>query len=59
MFEKRDLLGAMLVYAAARAAIDVDRATERRFLTTLAERTGLDAEIGNEIHDQLGQPKPG
>ena len=46
------------VYAAALAAIDVDKATERRFLATLAERTGLDAEIVNEIHDQLGQPRP-
>jgi uncharacterized membrane protein YebE (DUF533 family) len=46
-------------YAAALAAIDVDKATERRFLATLAERTGLDAEIVNEIHDQLGQPRPG
>jgi hypothetical protein len=24
---------------------------------TLAERTGLDAEIVGEIHDQLGQPR--
>jgi uncharacterized membrane protein YebE (DUF533 family) len=46
------------VYAAALAAIDVDKATERRFLQTLAERTGLDAEIVGEIHDQLGQPRP-
>jgi uncharacterized membrane protein YebE (DUF533 family) len=46
------------VYAAALAAIDVDKATERRFLQALAERTGLDAEIVAEIHDQLGQPRP-
>jgi uncharacterized membrane protein YebE (DUF533 family) len=46
------------VYAAALAAIDVDKAMERRFLETLAERTGLDAEIVGEIHDQLGQPRP-
>jgi uncharacterized membrane protein YebE (DUF533 family) len=46
------------VYAAALAAIDVDKAMERRFLQTLAERTGLDAEIVGEIHDQLGQPRP-
>ena len=45
-------------YAAALAAIDVDKATERRFLQALAERTGLDAEIVAEIHDQLGQPRP-
>ena len=45
-------------YAAALGAIDVDKATERRFLQTLAERTGLDAEIVAEIHDQLGQPRP-
>ncbi len=45
------------VYAAALAAIDVDKAMERRFLQTLAERTGLDAEIVGEIHDQLGQPR--
>jgi uncharacterized membrane protein YebE (DUF533 family) len=45
-------------YAAALAAIDVDKATERRFLQALAERTGLDAEIVGEIHDQLGQPRP-
>lgn len=46
-------------YAAALAAIDVDKATERHFLAALAERTGLDAEVVNEIHDQLGQPRPG
>lgn len=46
------------VYAAALAAIDVDKATERRFLQALAQRLGLDAEIVNEIHDQLGQPRP-
>jgi uncharacterized membrane protein YebE (DUF533 family) len=46
------------VYAAALAAIDVDKATERRFLQALAERTGLDAEIVAEIHGQLGQPRP-
>jgi uncharacterized membrane protein YebE (DUF533 family) len=46
------------VYAAALAAIDVDKATERRFLQALAERLGIDAEIVNEIHDQLGQPRP-
>jgi uncharacterized membrane protein YebE (DUF533 family) len=46
------------VYAAALGAIDVDKATERRFLQALAERTGLDAEIVGEIHDQLGQPRP-
>jgi uncharacterized membrane protein YebE (DUF533 family) len=46
------------VYAAALAAIDVDKATERRYLQALAERLGLDAEIINEIHDQLGQPRP-
>ena len=45
------------VYAAALAAIDVDKGMERRFLQTLAERTGLDAEIVGEIHDQLGQPR--
>jgi uncharacterized membrane protein YebE (DUF533 family) len=45
------------VYATALAAIDVDKAMERRFLQTLAERTGLDAEIVGEIHDQLGQPR--
>ena len=45
------------VYAAALAAIDVDKAMERRFLQTLAQRTGLDAEIVGEIHDQLGQPR--
>ena len=45
-------------YAAALAAIDVDKATERRFLQALAERTGLDAEIVAEIHGQLGQPRP-
>ena len=45
------------VYAAALAAIDVDKAMERRFLQALAERTGLDAEIVGEIHDQLGQPR--
>ena len=45
------------VYAAALAAIDVDKAMERRFLQTLAERTGLEAEIVGEIHDQLGQPR--
>ena len=46
-------------YAAALAAIDVDKPTERRFLAALAERTGLDTEVVNEIHDQLGQPRPG
>lgn len=46
------------VYAAALGAIDADKATERRFLQALAERTGLDAEIVAEIHDQLGQPRP-
>jgi uncharacterized membrane protein YebE (DUF533 family) len=46
------------VYAAALAAIDVDKATERRYLQALAARLGLDAEIINEIHDQLGQPRP-
>jgi uncharacterized membrane protein YebE (DUF533 family) len=34
------------------------RPTERRFLQTLAERTGLDAEIVGEIHDQLEQERP-
>ncbi len=46
------------VYAAALAAIYVYKAMERRFLETMAERTGLDAEIVGEIHDQLGQPRP-
>jgi uncharacterized membrane protein YebE (DUF533 family) len=45
-------------YAAALAAIDVDKAMERRFLASLAQRLGLDAEIVGEIHDQLGQPRP-
>jgi uncharacterized membrane protein YebE (DUF533 family) len=40
------------VYAAALAAIDVDKATERRFLQALAERLGIDAEIVN------GDPRP-
>ena len=46
-------------YAAALAAIDVDKPTERRFLAALAERTGLDTEVVNEIHDHFGQPRPG
>jgi len=44
-------------YAAALAAIDVDKAMERRFLQTLAQRLQLDAEIVDEIHDQLGHPR--
>jgi uncharacterized membrane protein YebE (DUF533 family) len=44
-------------YAAALAAIDVDKAMERRFLEALAARTGLDQEVVDEIHDQLGQPR--
>ena len=44
-------------YAAALAAIDVDKAMERRFLQSLAQRLGLDAEIVAEIHDQLGHPR--
>jgi uncharacterized membrane protein YebE (DUF533 family) len=46
------------VYATALAAIDVDKAMERSFLASLAQRLGLDAEIVGEIHDQLGQPRP-
>lgn len=46
------------VYAAALAAIDVDKAMERRFLQALAERAQLDPEIVAEIHEQLGQPQP-
>ena len=45
-------------YAAALAAIDVDKAMERSFLASLAQRLGLDAEIVGEIHDHLGQPRP-
>jgi uncharacterized membrane protein YebE (DUF533 family) len=44
-------------YAAALAAIDVDKAMERRFLQSLAQKLGLDAEIVAEIHDQLGHPR--
>jgi uncharacterized membrane protein YebE (DUF533 family) len=44
-------------YAAALAAIDVDKAMERRFLQTLAQKLGLDDEIVGEIHDTLGHPR--
>jgi uncharacterized membrane protein YebE (DUF533 family) len=44
-------------YASALAAIDVDKAMERRFLQSLAQKLGLDAEIVAEIHDQLGHPR--
>jgi uncharacterized membrane protein YebE (DUF533 family) len=44
-------------YASALAAIDVDKAMERRFLQTLAQKLQLDDEIVGEIHDQLGHPR--
>jgi len=42
------------VYAASALAITVDTEAERRHLATLAERTQLDPETVNQIHDMLG-----
>lgn len=44
-------------YAAALAAIDVDKAMERRFLQTLAQKLQLDDEIVGEIHEALGHSR--
>ncbi len=45
------------IYAVSLMAIDLDTNKEARYLGELAEGLGIQAQLANQIHDQLGAPK--